>query len=67
MFENVDDYENAEYDRYMADPVSIFLNIKMEYDVIDTRHGLFLSQPLIEELQKEMVTGYIIREGILEN
>lgn len=67
MFENVDDYENAEYDRHMADPVSIFLNIKMEYDVIDTRHGLFLSQPLIEELQKEMVTGYIIREGILEN
>ena len=67
MFENVDDYENAEYDRHMADPVSIFLNIKMEYDVIDTRHGLFLSQPLIEELQKEMVTGYIIREGVLEN
>ena len=24
MFENVDDYENAEYDRHMADPVSIF-------------------------------------------
>ena len=66
-FRDVNDYENAAYNRHMADPVSIFLNIKMEYDVIDTRHGLFLSQPLIEELQKEMVTGYIIREGILEN
>ena len=39
----------------------------MEYDVIDTRHGLFLSQPLIEELKKEAITGYVIKNGILEN
>ena len=39
----------------------------MEYDVIKTRKGLFFAQSLVEELEKEAITGYVIENGILEN
>jgi len=38
-----------------------------ENDVIKTRKGLFFAQSLVEELEKEAITGYIIENGILEN
>jgi len=48
-------------------PYLLYLNIQMEYDVIKTRKGLFFAQSLVEELEKEAITGYVIENGILEN
>ena len=67
IFENVYDFENTDYNRHMATPIHLFLNTKMDYDIIDTRVGTFLSSTIIEEFKKEMITGYEIKEGILEN
>ena len=66
-FRDVNDYENAAYNRHMAIPSLLYLNIQMEYDVIKTRKGLFFAQSLVEELEKEAITGYVIENGILEN
>ena len=66
-FRDVNDYENAAYNRHMAIPSLLYLNIQMEYDVIKTRKGLFFAQSLVEELEKKEVTGYVIENGILEN
>ena len=66
-FRDVNDYENAAYNRHMAIPYLLYLNIQMEYDVIKTRKGLFFAQSLVEELEKEAITGYVIENGILEN
>ena len=66
-FRDVNDYENAAYNRHMAIPYLLYLNIQMEYDVIKTRKGLFFAQSLVEELEKKEVTGYVIENGILEN
>ena len=67
IFENVYDFENTDYNRHMAIPSLLYLNIQMEYDVIKTRKGLFFAQSLVEELEKEAITGYVIENGILEN
>jgi len=66
-FRDVNDYENAAYNRQMAIPSLLYLNIQMEYDVIKTRKGLFFAQSLVKELEKEAITGYVIENGILEN
>lgn len=66
-FRDVNDYENAAYNRHMAIPSLLYLNIQMEYDVIKTRKGLFFAQSLVEELEREAITGYVIENGILEN
>ena len=66
-FRDVNDYENAAYNRHMAIPSLLYLNIQMEYDLIKTRKGLFFAQSLVEELEKEAITGYVIENGILEN
>ena len=66
-FRDANDYENAAYNRQMAILSILYLNIQMEYDVIKTRKGLFFAQSLIEELEREAITGYVIENGILEN
>ena len=63
-FRDVNDYENAAYNRHMAIPSLLYLNIQMEYDVIKTRKGLFFAQSLVEELEKEAITGYVIENGL---
>jgi hypothetical protein len=67
IFVNVADFQNAEYSRKLATPQKIFLKNKLEYDIIETVKGTFISSKIIEEFKKENITGYRIQEGILEN
>jgi hypothetical protein len=50
----------------LATPQKIFLKNKLEYDIIETVKGTFISSEIIEEFKKEYITGYRIQEGILE-
>lgn len=66
-FQNVEDYETADYERITASAQRLYLNKKLEYDVIKTTKGVFFLSEIIKEFEKENITGYRIIEGILEN
>lgn len=66
-FQNVEDYETADYERITASAQRLYLNEKLEYDIIKTIKGVFFLSEIIKEFEKENITGYRIIEGILEN
>lgn len=66
-FQNVEDYETADYERITASAQRLYLNEKLEYDIIKTTKGVFFLSEIIKKFEKENITGYRIIEGILEN
>lgn len=66
-FKDVEDYETADYDRITASAQKLYLNEKLEYDIIKTTKGVFFLSEIIKEFEREKVTGYTIKEGILFN
>jgi hypothetical protein len=67
VYKNYNDYQFSEYSRKLATPQRIFLKNKFEYDIIDTAKGTFFIKEIVEEFNKNNITGYQIKEGILEN
>ncbi|AIM36924.1 hypothetical protein KO02_09635 [Sphingobacterium sp. ML3W] len=67
FFKTLENYENA--DNVVGDyvPVKLVLKEKLIYDVIKTVEGIFFSPKIIEEFKRENITGYRIKEGVLEN
>jgi hypothetical protein len=66
-YTDANDWKNAEYSRLLATPQKIFLKNKLEYDIIETIKGTFISSEIIAAFKKENITGYKIQEGILVN
>ncbi len=66
-FQDVEDYETADYERITASAQRLYLKEKLEYDIIKTTKGVFFLSEIIKEFEKENITGYRIIEGILEN
>lgn len=67
IFKSLVNYENADDIVGHYIPVKLRLNKKLVYDVIKTVEGVFFSSEIIAEFKEENITGYRIREGILEN
>lgn len=67
VFRTFENYRNADDQVGSYMPVKLILKEKLIYDVIKTVEGVFFSSKIIEEFKNENVTGYRIREGILEN
>ncbi|MDR2108491.1 MAG: hypothetical protein LBP28_03405 [Coriobacteriales bacterium] len=66
-FRDAEDYETAEYERLTASAQSLYLNERVEYDIVKTTKGVFFSSDIIGKFEREGITGYRIAEGVLEN
>lgn len=66
-FGNAQEYETLNMTGAYIVPQKIVLKDKLSLDIIETIEGTFFSSELIKELEKEKITGYKIKEGILEN
>lgn len=66
-FKDYEDYKNANYDRITSTPQKLYLREKIDFDIIITTKGAFFLLEIIEDFEKENITGYRRIEGILEN
>lgn len=48
-------------------PQKTALKDKLNFDIMETIEGTFFSSKIVEELKKANITGYRIKEGILNN
>ncbi len=66
-FKDLQDYENADYEKITAPIQKLYLNKNFDYDIINTTKGVFISPDLLKHLDFENITGYVIGKGVLEN
>lgn len=63
-FENAEDYLAAEYEE-LGWAKELYLKNPLDFDMINTIWGTFFSEEIIQEFEKEEITGYKIEKGIL--
>lgn len=67
IFKNEEHYNQLQDTSAYIVPEIILLKKELNFDIIKTFKGIFFSSTIIEEFQKENISGYKIIEGILEN
>lgn len=67
QFSNYEDWKIYFEMNAFIEPIDIYLNKKLDYDIIRFRSHYFFSKNLISEIEQSNIEGYEILSGVLHN